>query len=109
LRGAGRAWIKRTIKQARKKERQRKKRNIDNTNLRASVRDSPDTELYHLVSKYLGGRRCFLILDSGDQTPTHACTTAPEAWALFMSMILESCSILMTIPFPSSSFYLHTH
>jgi hypothetical protein len=38
LRGAGRAWIKKTIKQARKKERQRKKRNIENTNLRASVR-----------------------------------------------------------------------
>lgn len=37
LRGAGRAWIKKTIKQVRKKEKQRKKRNIDNTNLRSTV------------------------------------------------------------------------
>lgn len=37
LRGGGRAWIKKAIKQARKKEKQRKKRNIDSTNLRASV------------------------------------------------------------------------
>ena len=48
LRGGGRAWIKKTIKQARKKERQRKKRNVDGTNLRASVRLDP-TE----VSPYL--------------------------------------------------------
>ncbi len=37
LRGGGRAWIKKTIKKATKKERQRKKRNIENTNLVASV------------------------------------------------------------------------
>jgi hypothetical protein len=33
LRGGGRSWIKKTIKGVRKKERQRKKRNIENTNL----------------------------------------------------------------------------
>ncbi len=37
LRGGGRAWIKKTIKKATKKERQRKKRNIENTNLVSSV------------------------------------------------------------------------
>ena len=37
LRGAGRSWIRKTIKKERKKEVQRKKRNIDNTNLAASV------------------------------------------------------------------------
>ena len=38
LRGGGRAWIRKTVKAASKKERQRKKRNIDSTNLRASVK-----------------------------------------------------------------------
>jgi hypothetical protein len=37
LRGGGRAWIRKTIQKEQKKERQRKKRNIDNTNLVASV------------------------------------------------------------------------
>jgi hypothetical protein len=41
LRGGGRSWIKRSIKAASKKERQRKKRNIDSTNLRASVKLDP--------------------------------------------------------------------
>jgi hypothetical protein len=42
LRGGGRSWIKRTIKAASKKERQRKKRNINSTNLRASVKLDPN-------------------------------------------------------------------
>jgi len=33
LRGGGRAWIRKTIKGVRKKEKQRKKRNLDTTNL----------------------------------------------------------------------------
>ena len=37
LRGGGRAWIRKTITKERKKETQRKKRNIGNTNLVASV------------------------------------------------------------------------
>ncbi|EKX55404.1 hypothetical protein GUITHDRAFT_131609 [Guillardia theta CCMP2712] len=41
LAGAGRAWIRKKVKAAVKKERQRKKRNIENTNLRASVRPDP--------------------------------------------------------------------
>ena len=64
LRGGGRSWIRKTVKAASKKERQRKKRNIDNTNLRASVKLDPasvppalllQTELEHQAEQWLLG------------------------------------------------------
>jgi hypothetical protein len=50
LRGGGRAWIRKTITKERKKETQRKKRNIGNTNLVASV---SFTTLFKHISHYL--------------------------------------------------------
>lgn len=64
LRGGGRAWIRKTVKAASKKERQRKKRNIDSTNLRASVKLDPHSvppglllknELENQAEKWLMG------------------------------------------------------
>ena len=67
LRGGGRAWLRKTVKAASKKERQRKKRNIDSTNLRASVKLDPgavppglllQNELEHKAIEWvLGGCR----------------------------------------------------
>ena len=67
LRGGGRAWVRKTVKAASKKERQRKKRNIDSTNLRASVKLDPgavppglllQNELEHQAIEWvLGGCR----------------------------------------------------
>ena len=67
LRGGGRAWVRKTVKAASKKERQRKKRNIDSTNLRASVKLDPgavppglllQNELEHKALEWvLGGCR----------------------------------------------------
>eukprot|EP00960_Hanusia_phi_P037181 752779-Hanusia_phi.AAC.7 len=49
LSGAGRAWIRKKVKSAVKKERQRKKRNIENTNLRASVKLDPKRINKHVL------------------------------------------------------------
>jgi len=73
LRGGGRAWIRKTIKAASKKERQRKKRNIDGTNLRASVKLDPSAVPPGLLLKNELENQALLWLMSGcnlDALPT---------------------------------------
>ena len=73
LRGGGRAWIRKTIKAASKKERQRKKRNIDGTNLRASVKLDPSAVPPGLLLKNELDNQALMWLTNGchlDALPT---------------------------------------